>query len=45
MSTEISTLQLQALFTYPFKDDAWVKKLVIGFLLIFTGFIILRFNS
>ena len=40
MSTEISTLQLQALFTYPFKDDAWVKKLVIGILLIFTGFII-----
>ena len=40
MSTNSSTQQLQNIFTFPFKDPDWVKKLAIGSLLILSGFII-----
>jgi len=40
VSTNSSTQQLQNIFTFPFKDPDWVKKLAIGSLLILSGFII-----
>ena len=40
MSTNSSTQQLQNIFTFPFKDPDWFKKLAIGSLLILSGFIV-----
>jgi hypothetical protein len=40
MSINSTTQQLQNVFTFPFKDPDWFKKLTIGSLLILSGFII-----
>ena len=40
MSTNTTTQQQQNVLTFPFKDPDWFKKLVIGSLLILSGFII-----